>query len=154
MIFLPRKKEKNLKKNMTYNCKREESRIEKLDLFGISKNNNGYFLIFEIKKDDLLSTARISIGNLSSYIESIRRSCYPGSSEEQLCIAIIHHLKIISRKGRMDNVFESVQKISKILKTSSVIKELIRKGPMPNNFERTAHEANSLLFKIGRVLSA
>lgn len=155
MAFLAFKKRKNVEKKNIF--KKEESRIVKLDLVGIFKSDRGYYLIFEIKKDDVLSTAKVSIRNFKEYIKSLLSTCYPGSAEELACKMIKKYLKHVTPKGSTNEMFESVQKISQILKRDSAIKELIYKGPMLNQLRKKVEDAEKaaegcVLFKISNIL--
>ncbi|CAG5112445.1 Oidioi.mRNA.OKI2018_I69.chr2.g6661.t1.cds [Oikopleura dioica] len=63
------------------------------------------------------------------------------------------YLKHVTPKGSTNEMFESVQKISQILKRDSAIKELIYKGPMLNQFRKKVADAEKaaegcILFKI------
>ena len=154
MFFVFGKKKRILDKTKvhTRSLVKEESRIEKLKLTGIMKNNRGYCFVFEFKKDDILSTALIPIKNVKEYIKSLRRISSQGSPEEGCCTAIEHHLKSVKPNKRTDKMFESVQRISQILNTRSVLKDIIYKGPMLECMKATASDkdtTNCLLLKIG-----
>ena len=153
MSLMAVKKKKNVEKKKIKSLKKEESRIVKLDLVGIFKNDRGFYLIFQIKKDDVLSTAKVSVRNFKEYIKSLRASCNPGSAEAVCCEAIKNHLKNVAPKAPTNEMFESVQKISEILKRSSAIKELIYKGPMLNQLWKIVTDAEEasegcVLFRI------
>ena len=148
-----KKKNMSLKKKVhTDTILREESRIENLKVIGIMRKNSGYCLVFEFVKDGIQSTAVVSRENLKDYIKCLRQLSSQESREEECCNAIKHHLKSVKPNGRTDKMFESVQRISQILNTSSAMKDIIYKGPMLKTVKNTASDKdvkNCLLLKIG-----
>lgn len=137
---------------------KEESRIVKLDLVGIMKSGNDFYFIFEIKTDDVLSTTEISVENFNEYIKTLLAAYYPDFAQELSCKTIKRLLKDVSPQVAAKDMFESVQKISQILKRDSPIKRLIYKGPMLSEFwkevgdtERKASKG-CILFKISKKI--